>query len=43
MEQIFDKIAKKNMLDWNLKDFKESHPTLYKTIIEAMNSIKINH
>jgi hypothetical protein len=36
-EQILQKSANKNMVQWNQKDFQKTHPKLYKTIIEAIN------
>jgi len=36
MEEIFDKIAKQEMTEWQLKGFKKSYPTLFKVIIKAM-------
>ena len=36
-EQILQKSAKNNMKRWELNTFKITHPTLYKTIIEAIN------
>lgn len=37
MEQLLDKIARKNMIRWDLNSFKKTHPHLFKVIIEAMN------
>lgn len=42
MEKILDKIARKRMVQWNLNSFKETHPHLFKTIIEAMNEASKN-
>tara|TARA_R110000772_G_scaffold17946_3_gene50045 strand:+ start:178624 stop:178755 length:132 start_codon:yes stop_codon:yes gene_type:complete len=36
MEKVFDRIAKENMVEWDLEDFKKTHPTLFKTIIQSM-------
>jgi len=35
-EKIFDESAKRNMLRWDIEQFKVSHPHLFKSIIEAM-------
>lgn len=35
-ESILDEIAKEKMTQWDLEEFKESHPTLFATITEAM-------
>tara|TARA_R110000782_G_scaffold150690_2_gene243419 strand:- start:5459 stop:5704 length:246 start_codon:yes stop_codon:yes gene_type:complete len=40
-EQILQKSANKNMKRWELNTFKITHPTLYKTIIEAINEALI--
>ena len=37
-ENIFNEIAKKEMINWNLNDFKKSHPRLFKVIIESMKA-----
>ena len=43
-EQILQKSANKNMVQWNQKDFQKTHPKLYKTIIEAINeAINFTH
>jgi hypothetical protein len=43
-EQILQKSANKNMVQWNQKDFQKTHAKLYKTIIEAINeAIKFSH
>jgi hypothetical protein len=36
-EEILYITSKKNMKNWDLKDFKKTHPALYKTIIESIN------
>ena len=40
-EQILQKSANKNMKRWELNTFKITHPTLYKTIIEAISEALI--
>ena len=35
-EQIFSESANRNMGHWSLGHFKKTHPTLFKTILEAM-------
>lgn len=40
-KDILNNSAKKNMINWSEKDFKKSHPKLYKTIIEAINQALI--
>ena len=37
-ERIFDRNASVIMDDWNFEDFKNSHPSLYKTILLSMAS-----
>jgi len=37
-EEILDKEAHKYMLQWNTEGFKKSHPSLYKGIMESMES-----
>lgn len=39
-EKVLNKSAKKNMINWDLGEFKKSHPHLYKTIIESMEMIE---
>ena len=39
-EEIFDSIAKKKMINWNLNDFKKDFPRLYSVIIESMKQNK---
>lgn len=39
-EQILDISAKRNMREWSLKSFKKTHYHLFKTIIEAIDSVK---
>lgn len=40
-EYFFNRSAKKNMIQWTEKEFIRTHPTLHKTIIEAIdNSMK---
>jgi len=36
-EDILQKNANKTMKHWELKNFKITHPTLYKTIIDSIN------
>ena len=36
MEKIFNNVAKVEMTNWDLAEFKKTHPTLYKTIIKSM-------
>jgi hypothetical protein len=36
-EEILQKNANKTMKHWELKRFKITHPTLYKTIIDSIN------
>ena len=40
-KDILNNSAKKNMINWSEKDFKKSHPKLYKTIIEAIDQALI--
>jgi len=40
LEKILDKSAKGNMLNWDIARFKESHPKLFKAIIEAMSQVQ---
>ena len=40
-EQILHNTAKKRMINWDLNDFKKTHPALYKTIIESINQALI--
>lgn len=39
-EQLLDISAKRNMIEWNLSTFKKTHPHLFKTIIQAIDSAK---
>ncbi len=39
-EQLLDISAKRNMIEWNLSTFKRTHPLLFKSIIEAIESAK---
>jgi hypothetical protein len=39
-EQLLDISAKRNMIEWNLSTFKRTHPHLFKTIIQAIDSAK---
>jgi hypothetical protein len=41
-DKILDRRAKKNMFQWDLKQFKKVFPRLYKTIIESMNESSKN-
>jgi hypothetical protein len=36
-EELFDKFAKKNMVQWNQASFKRTHDALHKSIIEAID------
>lgn len=36
-EKILEESARKNMIRWSQKEFKKTHPKLYKTIIESIN------
>lgn len=36
-EEILERVAKKNMVQWNQESFKITHNKLHKTIIEAIN------
>lgn len=40
-EEILQKSANRNMKRWELESFRITHPTLYKTIIEAINEALI--
>lgn len=40
IEEIFNNAAQRNMGDWNLSEFKKTHPHLYKSIIEALGEIQ---
>lgn len=40
LEDIFNKAAHLNMKDWDIRLFKHTHPTLFKTIMHAMNLVK---
>ena len=35
-EQNLDLVATKNMFQWDFEQFKTTHPTFYKTILEAV-------
>lgn len=37
-EKTFDENAKKHMKSWNIEDFKKSHPSLFKAIIESIKN-----
>lgn len=39
-EQIFNNAAQRNMFNWNLSEFKKTHPRLYKSIIESLGEIQ---
>lgn len=39
-EEILNISAKNNMLDWDIKKFKKTHPHLLKTILHAINLAK---
>lgn len=39
-EQLLEISAKRNMREWNLSTFKKTHPHLFKTIIQAIDSAK---
>jgi hypothetical protein len=36
-EQLLEKFARKNMIQWNQESFKKTHTKLQKSIIEAIN------
>lgn len=36
-EQILEKYAQKNMIQWNQKSFKQTHSRLHRSIIESIN------
>jgi hypothetical protein len=36
-EQLLEKFARKNMIQWNQESFKRTHSRLHKSIIEAIN------
>lgn len=36
LEQLFEKSAKRNMIQFSLKEFKKTHPKLMKSIEEAL-------
>ena len=40
LEEIFNESAKKNMIQWDLKSFKRTHPRLLRAILEAMDKCK---
>jgi hypothetical protein len=40
VEEIFDKIASKMMVNWDFDEFKKSHPSLYKAIIISLLHVK---
>jgi hypothetical protein len=42
-EEILEKFAKKNMIQWNQESFKRTHPKLHKTIIEAITEALSSH
>lgn len=37
LEEMFGQIAKQRMVKFNLEEFKKTHPTLLKAIVEAMH------
>lgn len=37
VEEVFDRNAKKVMIQWDVAEFKRTHPTLFKAIINSMN------
>ena len=41
-DKILDDSAKRNMITWNLEEFKITHPRLYRTIIESMRKVYFN-
>lgn len=38
-DQVLVKNAEKYMVEFNLDEFKKTHPKLYKTIIESMKAV----
>lgn len=42
-EKIFKKIAKENMKEFDLKAFKNSHPSLFRSIMLSMNHLNEMH
>lgn len=43
MKQLFEKIAKQEMITFDLNEFERSHPTLLRTIIKAMETVAKNN
>lgn len=37
-EQLLDLCCKRNMIRWNIHDFRKTHPKLLKSILEAMET-----
>lgn len=35
-ERLLEVSAKRNMKQWNQKEFKKTHPSLYKSIVDAI-------
>jgi len=42
-EQIFDENARRNMLNWNLADFKTTHPKLFTSVLVSMDEAVCIH
>jgi hypothetical protein len=42
-EEILEKFARKNMIQWNQESFKRTHPKLHRTIIEAITEALSSH
>jgi rubrerythrin len=40
LEQIFDKCAKDVMVKWDLNNFKHTHPSLFRVIMESLQQVK---
>lgn len=42
-EQLLDLCCKRNMIRWDIHDFRKTHPKLLKSILEAMDSKRKYH
>jgi hypothetical protein len=42
-EEILEKFAKKNMIQWNQESFKRTHSKLHRTMIEAITEALSSH
>jgi len=40
LEKVLDKNAKNILINWDIKKFKKSHPSLFKAIINSMEEIQ---